>query len=264
MSTSTLLGLVILAALFAIESALPFYQSAERQGSNRYRHAADNLLLALVAGAIGALTAPLLVVSTEIAAEHGFGLCNLLELPWLACSLIAFVLFDGWMYAWHRANHEIPFLWRFHRVHHTDSVMDSTTALRFHPGEILFSTLLNALVLALLGMSLATLALYKSVMICVILLHHSNVRLPARWDHALRYVIVPPSMHRIHHSERREETDSNYGTVFSFWDRLFRSFRARERYEDIRFGTGAYDGVHWQTPLRLLALPLEPVHPASP
>jgi sterol desaturase/sphingolipid hydroxylase (fatty acid hydroxylase superfamily) len=141
--------------------------------------------------------------------------------------------------------------------------MDSTTALRFHPGEILFSTLLNAVVLALLGMSLAMLALYKAVMICVILLHHSNVRLPARWDSALRHVIVPPSMHRIHHSERRKETDSNYDTVFSFWDRLFGSFRTREHYEDIRFGTGTCDGADWQTPLRPLALPLKPVRPAS-
>lgn len=255
MSSNTIVGLTVLAALFALEGALPFY----RGNGNRYTHALRNVALALVAGAVGALMAPLLLLSTQFAAEQGIGLCHWIDGHPAVCAVVTFVLFDLWMYAWHRANHEIPFLWRFHRVHHTDPAMDSTTALRFHPGEILFSTLLNGLVLAALGMSLAMLALYKTVMIAVVLLHHSNVRIPDRLDLALRRVIVPPSMHRVHHSHLRAETDSNYGTVFSFWDRLLGSYRTRERYDDIRFGIGVYDGPDWQGPVQLLALPLRPV-----
>ncbi|MGD8207090.1 MAG: sterol desaturase family protein, partial [Thiohalocapsa sp.] len=255
MSSESLVGIVVLAALFAIEGALPFYARAD----GRYRHAAQNLSLALIAGAIGAAMAPLLALATRLAAEHGIGLCNAVEAPTIACGVVTFVLFDLWMYAWHRANHRIPFLWRFHRVHHTDPAMDSTTALRFHPGEIVFSTLLNCLVIAALGMSLAQLAVYKTVMVAVILFHHSNVRLAEPVDLALRGLIVPPSMHRVHHSHLREETDSNYGTVFSFWDRLFRSFRTRASYRDIRFGIGSYDTAPWQHPLRLLTLPLRPL-----
>jgi sterol desaturase/sphingolipid hydroxylase (fatty acid hydroxylase superfamily) len=167
------------------------------------------------------------------------------------------------MYAWHRANHEVPLLWRFHRVHHTDPAMDSTTALRFHPGEILISTLLNCLVLVALGMSLAAFALYKTVMIAVVMFHHSNLRVPERLDRWLRWVIVPPSMHRVHHSHLRAETDSNYGSIFSFWDRLFRSYRTRRTYDDIRFGIGVYDGVDWQRPLRLFMLPFRPLAAGS-
>ena len=255
MSSNTIVGLTVLAVLFALEGALPFY----RRDGHRYRHALRNIALALVAGAVGALMAPLLLLSTQFAAEQGIGLCNWVDAHPAVCAVATFVLFDLWMYAWHRANHEIPFLWRFHRVHHTDPAMDSTTALRFHPGEILLSTLLNCLVLAALGMSLAMLALYKTLMIAVVLFHHSNVRVPHALDQALRWVIVPPSMHRVHHSHVRAETDSNYGTVFSFWDRLFGSYRTRDRYDDIRFGIGAYDEPEWQRPLRLLTLPLRPI-----
>ncbi|NBC15579.1 MAG: sterol desaturase family protein [Gammaproteobacteria bacterium] len=254
MSTDTIIGLIALAALFAAEGWLPAYAGR----GQRLRHGANNLGLAAVSAAVGALTAPLLVLSVETAAAHGIGLCHTLDLGWPACAALTFVLFDGWMYAWHRANHRIPFLWRFHRVHHTDPAMDSTTALRFHPGEILLSALANCLVLMALGMSLGMLVLYKSVMVLVIMFHHSNLAVPARLDARLRRLIVPPSMHRVHHSAVRAETDSNYGTVFSFWDRLFGSFRLRDDPEAIRFGIGAYDDAAWQRPLRLLRLPLEP------
>ena len=176
----------------------------------------------------------------------------------MLAGIVAFVLFDLWMYVWHRANHEIPFLWRFHQVHHTDTAMDATTVLRFHPGEMLISSLLNPLIFIALGMGLAAVTVYKSVMIAIILFHHSNVRVPQRLDNALRRLIVPPSMHRVHHSKIPSETNTNYGTVFSFWDRLFRSFRLRADLHAISFGTGYHDSVRWQTPLRLLTLPLQP------
>lgn len=254
MSTDTIIGLIALATLFAAEGWLPAYAGRER----RLRHGANNLGLAAVSAVAGALTAPLLVLSVTTAAAQGIGLCHILDLPWPACALLTFLLFDGWMYIWHRANHEVPFLWRFHRVHHTDPAMDSTTALRFHPGEILLSGVANSLVLMALGMSLGMLVLYKSVMVLVILLHHSNLAVPARLDARLRALIVPPSMHRVHHSMIRAETDSNYGTVFSFWDRLFGTFRLRDDPQAIRFGIGTYDDAAWQRPLRLLRLPLEP------
>jgi sterol desaturase/sphingolipid hydroxylase (fatty acid hydroxylase superfamily) len=258
MSSNTLIGLTVLVVLFTLEAVLPYYQRQPgARGDGRYRHALQNLSLAVTAGALGALMAPLILLSVQFAADHGIGLCNAAPMHPALCGLLAFVLFDLWMYAWHRANHEISFLWRFHRVHHTDPAMDSTTALRFHPGEILFSTLLNCLVLAAIGMSLEAFAVYKSVMIAVILFHHSNVRIPDALDRRLRVLIVPPSMHRVHHSELRVETDSNYGTVFSFWDRLFGSYRTRRSYQDIRFGIGAYDTPDWQRPLQLLMLPFK-------
>ncbi len=255
MDASMYIGLGALGLVFFLEGSIPFY--TKRQ--DRYSHGLRNLIVGLAAGLIGALAAPLLVWSVQWAEGQGVGLCNLGLLHPVACGLVAFVLFDLWMYAWHRMNHELPLLWRFHRVHHSDPAMDSTTALRFHPGEILISTVLNCVPMILLGMGIEGLVLYKSVMILVILFHHSNLAVPTGVDLWLRRIIVTPSLHRVHHSHLRAETDSDYGTVFSFWDRLFGTFRTRDRYEDIRFGIGAYDDDASQRPLRLLALPFLPL-----
>ena len=261
MTIDTVIGLLALASLFTAEAWLPAYAAGRER---RLRHGLENLGIAAISALAGAIAAPLLVWSVRFAETHGLGLCHRLDIGWPVCAALTFVLFDLWMYAWHRANHRIPFLWRFHRVHHTDPAMDSTTALRFHPGEILLSTLANCLVLAALGMSLGMLVLYKAVMVVVILFHHSNLAVPAGLDARLRRIIVPPSMHRVHHSAIRAETDSNYGTVFSFWDRLFGSFRLRTDPEAIRFGIGAWDEPAWQQPLRLLRLPLLPNPPRAP
>ncbi|MEY6432269.1 sterol desaturase family protein [Thioalkalicoccus limnaeus] len=245
------IGLLVLMVLFALEGLIPFYAP----GPGRLAHAGRNLTLALASGVVGALLAPLVVLATEVARQQGWGLLHSIAWPGPAGLIVGVLLFDLWMYWWHRANHEIRLLWRLHRVHHTDPHMDSTTALRFHPGEILLSTLLNCLVILALGLGLEGLILYQSSMIAVILFHHSNLRLPARIDRLLRLVIVPPSMHRVHHSQIPTETNSNYGTLLSLWDRLFGTFRLREDLAQIRFGIGRYGEPEWQRPRRLLMLP---------
>lgn len=246
-------GLVVLSALFALEGVLPFYLGRR----DRVRHAARNLGLAAMGGLVGAVLAPLWMGATQLGEQLGIGLCHWLDGPGLGCALAAFLLFDLWMYAWHRANHRIPLLWRLHRVHHTDPAMDCTTALRFHPGEILLSGLANALVLVLLGMSFELLVFYKAVMVAVIGLHHSNVAIPPGLDRALRVVLVTPAVHRVHHSQIRAETDSSYGTIFSVWDRLFGSLRLRPDPEAIRFGIGRFTEPRWQRLMGLLVLPLQ-------
>lgn len=162
---------------------------------------------------------------------------------------------DLWMYVWHRANHRIPFLWRFHRVHHADPRMDATTAVRFHPGEAFLATLGRLPVAYGLGASLAQVFLYEAVLLPVILLHHSNVRLPRRLDRALRTVLVMPSLHRVHHSPDQEETDSNYGSVLTVWDRLARTFRRPGRAPAPRYGLRGLGGPEDERLGALLALP---------
>ncbi|RKT47678.1 sterol desaturase family protein [Thiocapsa rosea] len=253
MSIDQWAGLAVLTTLFALEGVIPFYD----QASGRWSHAARNIGLALMAGLVGALMAPLILMSIELAKTRGWGLLNAIDMPAAIAVVAGLLLFDGWMYLWHRANHEIPLLWRLHRVHHTDPRMDSTTAFRFHPGEIALSTLLNTAVILVLGLGLATLILYKFLMVMVIVLHHSNIRVPEAWDRRLRILVVPPSMHRVHHSEITAETNSNYGTIFSFWDRFLGSFRLRDDLHRIRFGIGYFEGPQWQTPLQLLMLPVQ-------
>lgn len=258
MTTDLIIGLIALTILLVLEATMPFYLGREQ----RLRHGLRNGTLAALNGALGALLAPLLLGAIAFAEQHGIGLLHWISLDGLLGAVLALalavLLFDLWMYAWHRANHEIPVLWRFHQVHHTDPAMDATTALRFHPGELLISSLLNPLVVLALGMGLTQLIVYKSVMLVIILFHHSNVRVPSTLDARLRPLIVPPSMHRVHHSMIPRETNSNYGTVFSFWDRLFGSFRLRSDLQQIVFGTGHHDEPAWQTLVCLLRLPLAP------
>ena len=256
MTPDLIVGLIVLTLLLVLEGSMPFYLGREQ----RLTHGLRNGTLAVLNGGLGALLAPLLLGAISVSETHGFGLLHWLSLDGLlgamVAAVLAIVMFDLWMYAWHRANHEIPFLWRFHQVHHTDPAMDATTALRFHPGELLISSLLNPLIILMVGMGLSELILYKSLMLPVILFHHSNLRVPDAWDARLRWLVVPPSMHRVHHSNIPRETNSNYGTIFSFWDRLFGSFRLRADLAKIVFGTGWHDRPAWQTLPRLLRLPL--------
>ncbi len=160
---------------------------------------------------------------------------------------MALVLFDFWMYVWHRANHAVPLLWRFHRLHHGDSELDATTGLRFHPGEILLSGIARMLVVPLLGMSVWDLVLYESILLPVVVFHHSNVRLPRFLDYGLLALIVTPAMHRVHHSRWRPETDSNYASILPCWDVLLGTFRLRSDAHTIRPGLETWAEPAWQT-----------------
>jgi sterol desaturase/sphingolipid hydroxylase (fatty acid hydroxylase superfamily) len=264
MTLDLIVGIAALSVLLLLEAALPFYRGRQR----RLRHAFRNGSLALVNGAITVMAAPLIAVAAATSEHHQFGLLHWLRTPspvdTMMVGAMSVLLLDLWMYLWHRANHRLPLLWRFHQVHHTDPAMDATTTLRFHPGEILLSSLLMAILVLVLGIGLAELTLYKALMLIVILLHHSNVALPDGVESQLRRLIVPPSMHRVHHSRIPSETDSNYGSIFSFWDRLFGSYRIRGDVAAIEFGTGYRDGPEWQSLPQLLRLPLLSVQARQP
>ena len=133
------------------------------------------------------------------------------------------VLLDLWIYFWHRANHEWPLLWRFHKTHHMDEALDTTTALRFHFGEVWLSALARAPVIMILAVPLSTIILFEALLLAATLFHHSNWRLRARVNVWLGHLIITPELHRIHHHPTARDTDSNYGTLFSFWDRLFQT-----------------------------------------
>src|SRR5215467_5620740 len=248
---ATACGLIL---LLTLESWLPAAGNRRR----RLRHTARNLTLwFLNALALGLLAAPSIANVAEWAEERRFGLLNLLSLPPAVATFMAILLFDGWLYLLHRANHKFGFLWRFHRVHHSDPEMDATTAIRFHTGEVLISAALRLAVIPLLGITLWLLLLYESLMAPVILFHHSNVKFPERVDRRLRALVVSPAVHRVHHSRMQLETDSNYSIVFSFWDRIGGTFRLRQDDHPVNFGLDEYDGEEWQRVSRLLTTPFQ-------
>ena len=256
-------AVVVLGALFVVEGVHPFFGFFRGRAAERRVHAARNLALGLVnALAVALVFAGLWVAVAAWADARGVGLLNVLRdragLPGWAHALFAVLLLDAWTYAWHRINHRIPLLWRFHRVHHADAEMDVTTASRFHVGELVLSSLLRVPLIALTGVYAWELVLYETALFAVVQFHHANVALPERLDRALRAFIVTPSLHKVHHSRWRPETDSNYSSLFSWWDRLFGTFRTRARLSDVRLGLDAFDAPEHATLGGLLRMPFTP------
>lgn len=184
----------------------------------------NNLLLVGV-DILSVLLLPLVAVgAAAIAAEKGWGLLNLLQLPAAVIFILSLVLLDMLIYAQHILMHKIPLLWRLHRVHHTDREIDVTTGVRFHPFEIVFSMGLKIAGVMLIGAPVLAVVIYEILLNAVSMFNHSNINLPVTIDGLIRKLIVTPDMHRVHHSVIRRETDSNYGSVLSLWDRLFHTY----------------------------------------
>ena len=225
-----------LVALLAWETAQPYFPLFSRTGQ-RARHGALNLALGTLNAAVVALAfAAAWLAVTQWSGVHRFGLLNAFGFgPWQRVALAIFVL-DAWTYGWHRLNHRVPFFWRFHRWHHADSAMDVTTASRFHTGEIVLSSVFRVPVLALIGCNLGELALYELLLFAVVQFHHANIALPDRLDRVLRLVIVTPALHKVHHSIVRAESDANYSSLFSWWDRVFRTLCLVREPRKIIFG----------------------------
>jgi sterol desaturase/sphingolipid hydroxylase (fatty acid hydroxylase superfamily) len=160
------------------------------------------------------------------AAGNGLGLINLLGLRLSVAALIGFLALDLVIYLQHVAFHQIPLLWRLHRMHHADLDIDVTTGVRFHPIEILISLVIKIAVILALGIPVVGVVLFEVVLNVSSMFNHSNVRMPGWLDGVLRLIIVTPDMHRVHHSVLRHETDSNYGFNLPWWDWLFRTYRS--------------------------------------
>lgn len=243
---------VLLGFFWCWETWRPFFGQCE----GRVRHAGHNLAVALfntvmLGLAVGYVTAAV----AGWTAQTQYGLLNALGLAGSIRFALALVLLDGWMYLWHRANHTIPFLWRFHRMHHSDRHMDVTTATRFHVGEHLGAALLRLGLIPLLGFEVWNLVIYDTAVIAITQLHHADISI-GRWDRWLRLFIVTPYMHKLHHSDWRPETDSNYSTVLSFWDRLAGSFRMRSDPKTLVFGLNEFTDARWQTFWGMMKTPL--------
>lgn len=178
----------------------------------------------------------IVVPVSAFAASHALGWRPLWWSGWTGL-LLDIVVLDCWIYWWHRANHVCPLLWRFHEVHHLDEFLDASSALRFHFGEVLISSLVRAAVILVMGVPLLSVVVFETLLALNTMFHHSDIRLPPRLERALSFVIVTPSIHWVHHHAIRRDTDSNYASLLSFWDRLFASRSATVRTPDMPIGT---------------------------
>lgn len=252
----------LLAGFAALERAFP----RRPEPAAPWRRRSANLTLTVLAIA----TLPLVPMSFVAAAfwaqaEH-IGLLNMAGdfMPgWLAAPLTLFL--RGFVsFATHWLNHKVPLLWRLHRVHHLDMALDVTSTVRFHPLEMPVTALLGLPLIVAFGLSPWALVLYELLDVAVTLFSHANLRVPSIIDRYLRYLIVTPNLHAVHHSARQPETDSNFSAVFPVWDLIFGTFRTRTRepIEHMALGLSSHRGpevyrIGWLllSPLRRFALP---------
>lgn len=213
---------LVLLAMAVLEHAFP-----RRPQRLAWRRWPSNLGLVAISSVLLRLVAPAGAVGVAVWAEsRGFGLMPAIGLPFWVAAPAAVLLLDLLIYFQHRVFHAVPVLWRLHRVHHADPELDASSGLRFHPAEILLSLAIKAAAVIALGAPPEAVLVFEVLLNATSLFNHANLAIPAWLDRPLRQVLVTPDMHRIHHSEIREETDSDFGFCLSCWDRIFGTYRA--------------------------------------
>lgn len=245
--------LSVFAGVLVLMACLEAMFPRRRRAQARAKRWTTNLSLIIIDTAALRLVLPIVAMGMAVVAEtRGWGLLNQIASPiWLE-TLIAAIVLDMLIYWQHVASHRIPVLWRLHKVHHADRDIDVTTAVRFHPVEIILSMVYKIVCILLLGPAVAAVFLFEVLLNACALFNHANVRLPSALDSVVRWFFVTPDMHLVHHSTLANETDSNFGFSLSLWDRLFGSYVAqpREGHGGMKIGLPEYQddapsGLFW-------------------
>lgn len=226
---------------------------------NKYRHSLTNLFFTTTTLIINLAFAWLIIKTSDWCQENQFGLILLFELPLWAKIISGLLLLDliG-AYFIHYIEHKVYWMWKFHIIHHSDTQLDTTSALRHHPGESIFRAIFTLLAVLASGAPIGIILLYQSTSAFLSQFNHSNMNVPQPLDRVLSYFLVTPRMHRVHHHYKQPYTDSNYGNIFSIWDRMFGTFRYLPENE-IVYGLDVYqDDEH--NVIRLLKVPVDKVN----
>lgn len=212
------------------------------------------------------LAEPVQQAALRLGSLAGWGGLAAASLPDVPKLLLGVLLVDLIQYGLHRMAHAIPLLWRLHQVHHADEALDVSSSVRHHPLEVVVLSALTLLVSAALGLPLLSLVLYVLLQLLHTLFCHANIALPVRVDAGLRWWLVTPDMHRVHHSVRMDEGNSNFGMVFPWWDRLLRSYHAQPEggHQGMRLGLADGPAAPRQGLWQALCLPFRPFRPPSP
>ncbi|RED91584.1 sterol desaturase family protein [Marinoscillum furvescens] len=226
-----LIGGIVL--FWIAEGVLPLFTFTYK----KFHHASLNLFFTLTTAIIGFGLAGVLLMASDFVAQNQFGLLHIIELP-LWAQIVAGVLLLDLIGAYfiHWLEHKVRWMWKFHLVHHSDTTVDVTTGLRHHPGETVFRIGFTILAVIIVGAPIGIIMLYQSLSVLFAHLTHANVNLPKKLDHFLSYVFVTPHMHKVHHHYTQPLTDTNYGNIFSFWDRIFGTYTRVEDTRTLKFG----------------------------
>lgn len=239
-------------------SALEALWPKRKRAFPRHKRWATNIVMSAVSSVLIKLMGPVVaVISAGWAADKGWGIFNVIDAMPIVEIILAIIMLDLFIYGQHVLSHKIPLLWRLHKVHHTDRDIDASTAIRFHPIEIVLSMLFKIVVVMLLGPAVLAVIIFEIVLNVSALFNHANLKLPKGLDKLLRSLIVTPDMHHIHHSTRPEETHSNFGFCLSVWDRLFKTYTQTPK-ADMKIGLPIYQSKAPNGLLWSLSLPFRP------
>jgi sterol desaturase/sphingolipid hydroxylase (fatty acid hydroxylase superfamily) len=250
--TAILMGGLLL--LWIIEGMAPRF----RFSNNRYRHAGTNLFFTLTTVIVNTGLAFLIVKASRWTSDNQFGLLYLVRLPLWLHTLLALLMLDfigAWLIHW--VQHKTAWLWQFHKIHHIDTHIDATTALRHHPVESLLRVIALLVAIVTMGIPFWMVMLYQSLSVLLSQFNHANIHLPQWLDNALSWIIVSPDMHKVHHSRYQPETDANYANIFSIWDRLLGTFVKVPDTLAIQYGLDEYRDPRYQEIGPLLKVPWE-------
>jgi sterol desaturase/sphingolipid hydroxylase (fatty acid hydroxylase superfamily) len=244
-----------------LETVIPLFDFAH----HKFKHAGLNLFFTFTTLLVNMLFAYFIILAIRYAPLHQIGLLNYFHLTgwlYLVVGLMVLDLIGAWFIHW--VMHQTKWMWKFHLIHHSDTWVDTTTANRHHPGESVFRAAFTLLAVVISGSSIWLLYLYQSLSVLMAQFNHANIRVPVWLDLALRWVLVTPDMHKVHHHYVRPYTDSNYGNIFSLWDRLFGTYAVMPKHVSLRFGIDSLPNPEDHDRLgKLMNIPFEPYHPAS-
>jgi sterol desaturase/sphingolipid hydroxylase (fatty acid hydroxylase superfamily) len=224
----TIIRLGAFAGIFAVMAVWEFFGPRRKQAIGRGVRWPGNLGVVAVDTILVRLLIPATAVGVALVAQaHGWGFFNVIALPFWIAVVSAVILLDLAIYLQHVLFHAVPALWRLHRMHHADLEFDVTTGLRFHPIEILLSLMIKLAVVAAIGAPAVAVLIFEVLLNATSMFNHGNVRIPPGVDRLLRWILVTPDMHRVHHSIVARETNSNFGFNLPWWDRLLGTYRAQ-------------------------------------
>jgi sterol desaturase/sphingolipid hydroxylase (fatty acid hydroxylase superfamily) len=244
----------ILAGLIVIFYSLETILHTPFKYQKRHRHLLHNLLFQLPFFIANYAWAFFLVFAVGYLNKNQVGLFHYIDMPYWVKLILGVAMFDMVTYWFHRMAHKVPLLWRLHRVHHSDTKMDSTTFFRSHPLEIVVFGISNILAAGIFGMDFTALGLYYFIFLFVAYLEHANFVFPQWVDKTLGLIFVSPNFHKVHHEQDQYYTDSNFADLFIIWDRLFGTFKYRP-VKEIKYGLKEFDDDKKQTFLYLMKSP---------
>lgn len=250
-----------IAFFWIIEGAVPLFNFKY----NKWKHAGVNIFFTLTSIVINFVMAFILLLSADWAIANNFGILQWLpEMPLWLYMILGLLLLDliG-AYLVHWTEHRVTWMWKFHLIHHSDTNVDTTSANRHHPGESVFRFIFTTIGVVLVGTPMWMVFMYQSLSVVLSQFNHANITLPKAVDRAISWVLVSPDMHKVHHHYVLPYTDSNFGNIFSIWDRLFGTFMTMPR-EEMVYGIDTHmDPAENEKIGNLLKIPFQPYRPAT-